>query len=120
ARGIELQEAVSAGVPACSCRAGPQVGPATERDRGRSRDLDRDAADVGAPGRRRRRPAGGADERGADGAARAAPEGEDARAGTRDLEKSRGLLGAGERDAVTVFRFIAAEKTNHPISLMCR
>src|SRR5439155_25288838 len=92
ARGIELQEAVSAGVPACSCRAGPQVGPAAERDRGRSRDLDRDAADVGAPGRRRRRPAGGADERGADGAARAAPEGADARAGTRDLEKSRGLL----------------------------
>src|SRR6266581_3636694 len=83
-------------------------------------DLDRDAADVGAPGRRRRRPAGGADERGADGAARAAPEGEDARAGTRDLEKSRGLLRAGERDAVSCFRFVAAEKTNHPISLMCR
>src|SRR5207244_259962 len=41
-------------------------------------------------------------------------------AGTRDLEKSRGLLRAGERDAVTVFRFIAAEKTSHPISLMCR
>ena len=73
-----------------------------------------------APGRRRRRPAGGAFERGADGAARAAPEGEDARAGTRDLEKSRGLLRAGERDAVSVFRFIAAEKTNYPISLMCR
>jgi transposase-like protein len=41
-------------------------------------------------------------------------------AGTRDLEKSRGLLRAGERDAVSCFRFIAAEKTNHPISPMCR
>ena len=51
---------------------------------------------------------------------RAAAEGANARAGARDLEKSRGLLRAGERDAVTVFGFIAAEKATYPISLMCR
>src|SRR5262249_11019228 len=32
----------------------------------------------------------------------------------------RGLLREGERDAVRCFRFIAAEKVNYPISLMCR
>ena len=62
----------------------------------------------------------GADDGGALGAARAAPAGADARAGARDLEKSRGLLRAGERDAVSLFRFIAAEKANYSISQMCR
>src|SRR4249920_524894 len=45
---------------------------AAERARGGSRGVDRDAADLGQAGRRRRRPPRGALERGADGAARAA------------------------------------------------
>ena len=45
---------------------------AAERARGGSRAVDRDAADLGQAGRRRRRPPRGALERGADGAARAA------------------------------------------------
>src|SRR3954449_8942854 len=66
--------------------------------------------------RRARRP----DQRRAGGAARAAPAGAAARAREGDLEKSRGLLREGERDAVSPYRFIAAAKANHSISLMCR
>jgi len=36
------------------------------------------------------------------------------------LKKGRGLLREGERDAVSLYRFVAAEKANHSISLMCR
>src|SRR5215211_3414029 len=36
------------------------------------------------------------------------------------LKKSRGPLREGERDPVKCFGFIAAEKANHSISLMCR
>lgn len=38
----------------------------------------------------------------------------------RGVEKSRGLLRHREREAVAVYRFTAAEKANHPVSLMCR
>ena len=40
--------------------------------------------------------------------------------GAGDLEKSRGLLHPGERDAVTAFRFIEVEKASYPISMLCR
>src|SRR6266536_1634525 len=60
------------------------------------------------------------DERAASGVPRAAPERAVSRSGTGDLEKSRGLLRAGDRDAVSCFMFIASEKTDYPISLMCR
>ncbi|MGH3019877.1 MAG: IS3 family transposase [Gaiellaceae bacterium] len=36
------------------------------------------------------------------------------------LKKAGGLLREGERGAVSLYRFIAAEKANHSISLMCR
>jgi len=49
---------------------------------------------------------------------RAAQAGEAAGAGEGDREKRRGLLRPGG-DPVTVFGFIAAEKANHPISVMC-
>ena len=39
-----------------------------------------------------------------------------ARRGAGDPEKSRGLLRQGERDPVSVFRFIAAEKAEHSIT----
>ena len=99
----------------------PAVGPAAGGDRGRSRRVDGDAAELGAPGRCRCRSPEGADERGAGGAARAAPEGAGCSSrNARDLEKSHGSLRAGERDAVSLFRFIAAETANYPISLLCR
>ncbi len=44
----------------------------------------------------------------------------DTRARTGDPEKSGGLLREGERDPVRCFRFIAAEKAQFPISLLCR
>ena len=37
----------------------------------------------------------------------------------RDILKSHGLLRQGERGTVSSFRFIAAEKANHPVSLLC-
>src|SRR5207247_10757193 len=42
------------------------------------------------------------------------------RAGAGDLEKSRGLLRAGERDAASLCRGVAAEKADYPSSLLCR
>ena len=41
----------------------------------------------------------------------------DAHRGARDLEKSGGLLRQGERDPVSVFRFIAAKKAEHSIKI---
>jgi hypothetical protein len=35
----------------------------------------------------------------------------------RDLLKSRGLLRSGDRDPVSVYRFISAEKARTPVSL---
>lgn len=43
-----------------------------------------------------------------------------ARGGARDFEKSRGLLSAGEREPVSVFRFIAAERAGHSVKTLCR
>jgi putative transposase len=40
------------------------------------------------------------------------------RAGEGDPAKSRGLLRPGERDPVSAFRLIAAEKASHPIGLL--
>ena len=36
------------------------------------------------------------------------------------LKKRRGLLHQGERDAVTAFRFVEAEKATYPVSMLCR
>ena len=62
----------------------------------------------------------GLSKRGARGAAPAASRGAGARGGAGDPEKSRGLLRQGERDPVSVFRFIAAEKAHHPVKTLCR
>jgi hypothetical protein len=43
-----------------------------------------------------------------------------ARAGTREILKSGGLLRQGRRDPMTAFRFIAAEKAGYSVKTMCR
>ena len=35
------------------------------------------------------------------------------------LKKSRGLLRGGDQEPEVIYRFIHAEKTNHPVSIMC-
>jgi transposase-like protein len=64
-------------------------------------------------------PVGGVDRRRAAGVHPTAPAGCPARAGTVDLGKSSGLLREGNNQ-VSRFRFIDAEKTNHPVRMMCR
>jgi len=62
---------------------------------------------------------GGVELGGAGGVRQAPPPGPRARTGTVDLVKSHGLLREGN-NPVNLFRFIDAEKTNHPVRLMCR
>src|SRR4051794_11453265 len=111
---------VSVGVPPRGGRAAQeqrQDGPAARR---RARYLAAVAAQLGAPDRRRRGQVRGPDVGRARGVAPLAPRGQDAHRGARDPEKSGGLLCQGRRDPVTVFGFIAAEKTNHAVKTMCR
>ena len=52
---------------------------------------------------------------------RAAAQGERApEAGARSAQTSRGLLRSGDRDPVTVYRMISAEKASTPVSVCCR
>ena len=64
---------------------------------------------------------GGLTQRRARGAGAAASREPDAADGARDPEKSRGLLRQRDRRAVgELFSFIAAEKANYPVAVMCR
>ncbi len=83
-------------------------------ERACSRRLDRVAAALAQAGGDRRRRARGPEDRGARGAA--APPSPD----RVTLAESRGLLRKGERDPVTVFRSIEAERASFPISLCGR
>ena len=63
----------------------------------------------------------GLTQRGARGAACVASREPHPADGKGDPEKSRGLLRQGDRRAVSeVFSFIAAEKANYPVAVLCR
>jgi putative transposase len=63
---------------------------------------------------------GGPDHERAGGVGAPAQGGSGVATGAGDPKKSRGLLHPGKRDAVTVFRFIEAEKASYPIAMLCR
>jgi len=54
------------------------------------------------------------------GAAPAAPREPHSHRGTRDPQKSGGLLRQGQRDPAVIFRFIEAKRAEHSIKTMCR
>src|SRR4051794_1025519 len=79
------------------------------------------AEELGEPARCRRTQGRGPNKRRARGVAAAAPRSPNAHRGTRDPQKSRGLLRpAGQREPAVIFRFIAAKKAEHSIKTMCR
>src|SRR3989338_2402732 len=70
-------------------------------------------------GRSRRAP-GRAQNGGAGAAARARARKQGAASGAGDLEAGRGFLCQGDRSTVTRFRFVEAERSEFPVSLLCR
>ena len=73
----------------------------------RQTELDRHERDDGLTQRRAR------------GAAPAAARERAAEAGARSAQASRGLLREGDRDPVTAYRIISAEKARTPVSVAC-